>query len=72
MAVPAHVDVQDRLVRAFRAMELFKLSLTVFNANCERGDFEAAEAERLKMQSALESYLDEFSGAHMAAQRMEG
>lgn len=49
-----------------RAMELFQIGLTVFQANCQRGDFEAAELERMPMIAALESYLDDFA----AAQRM--
>lgn len=71
MANPALLDVQNGLIRASRAMELFQLSLTIFQANCQRGDFIAAEAERIKMQAALDSYLDEFWGANMAMQRAE-
>lgn len=57
-------DIQSAFIRAQRALELFQLSLTVYQAECQRGDFEAAELERLPMISSLESFLDEFATAN--------
>lgn len=63
-------DIQKGLARAMRAMELFQIGLTVFQANCQRGDFEAAELERMPMIAALESYLDEFAAAQRIAEAL--
>lgn len=70
MAGQSIADIQNGLVRAQRAMELFQLGLTIFQANCQRGEFEAAELERTPMIAALESYLDEFAAAQRIAEAL--
>jgi len=51
------------MARANRSMELFSVSLTIYQANCQRFSWEEAEAERLKMQTALDDYLDAYASA---------
>lgn len=57
--------VQAELTRANRAMELFNISLNVFNENCKRYSFMLAENERENLHSALDAYLDAFLSASL-------
>lgn len=61
-------DIAKSLRDAHRCWELFQSALLVFQANCQRGDFDAAEAEREKMKTALDDYLDHFAAANMRAE----
>jgi hypothetical protein len=56
--------VKLELARAQHAMDLFQLALQVFNANCQRFAFEAAEAERENLHAALDANLDAFMAAN--------
>jgi hypothetical protein len=63
------VDEMNRHVAASleasqRSYRLYGLSMQVFQANAQRGDFEAAEAERPKLQGLLDDYLDQFMAAN--------
>ena len=70
MAGQLIADIQNGLARAQRALDHFQLGLTIFQANCQRGDFEAAELERTPMIAALESYLDDFAAAQRIAEAL--
>lgn len=70
MAGQSIADIQNGLVRAQRALDHFQLGLTIFQANCQRGEFEAAELERTPMIAALESYLDDFAAVQRIAEAL--
>jgi hypothetical protein len=57
-------DVQASMVSANRAHGLYGLSMQVFQANAQRYDFVAAEAEREKLHAHLDDYLDNFMAAN--------
>lgn len=58
------VDVARSLESANRAYMLYGFAMQVFQANAQRGDFEAAEDEREKMHVLLDGYIDDFMVAN--------
>lgn len=60
----AHLEQEGRirhsLATSARSWDDFLATMNVFQSNVQRRDFEAAEAERLRLQTMLDNYLDHY------------
>lgn len=64
-----HQDMSVAIGAANRAQELYGLGMQVFQANAQRFDFDAADAERPRLHALLDEYMDSFLDANKRMQR---
>lgn len=56
-------DISKSLAEANRHWTAFMATVQIYQSNCQRGDFAAAEAERERAHAAIDSHFDAFAAA---------
>lgn len=59
------MSINDKIVSALNqannSWRDFMATINVFNSNIQRGDFKGAEAERLRLHTLVDDYVDQYT-----------